>query len=96
MGGEHPQRLAYRRAIADELANGAQIGAALAAYGPRLLPYLVHLPLEWLGLACGAATWLVARGRAPTRTTLTALAAAATLAMVAAALLEVYGTPATG
>jgi hypothetical protein len=39
------------------------VGAALGAYGFRLLPYLPQLPLEWAGLALGASSWLLQRRR---------------------------------
>jgi hypothetical protein len=66
--GAHRHRLA--RQIADTvlvaciIANTLPVGAALGAYGSTLLPYIPQLPLEWAGLALGAAAWLVQRQRA--------------------------------
>jgi hypothetical protein len=78
------------------IANGAIVGIALGACGPRLFPFVIQVPAEWLGLAAGAACWRAAardptvgrraRGCAP-------VAALATAAILVAAVLEVYATP---
>lgn len=68
--GAHRHRLATRVAdgllLACIIVNTLQVGAALGAYGARVLPYLPQLPLEWGGLALGASAWLVQRRRAIT------------------------------
>lgn len=43
------------------LANIAPVGVALGAYGPRLLPFIPQLPLEWAALALGTSSWLSQR-----------------------------------
>jgi hypothetical protein len=42
-------------------ANTLPVGAAIAAYGARLLPYMPQLPIEWAALACGPAWRIAAR-----------------------------------
>ena len=73
--------------------NAMVVGAALGAYGLALTPYLPQLPLEWLGLAAGAAPWLGGVWTRPTRAELVTIGALGGLALAAAALLEVYATP---
>jgi hypothetical protein len=57
------------RSVADSvvlacvIVNTLPVGAALAAYGTPLLPYVPQLPLEWAGLALGYGSWLVQRKR---------------------------------
>ena len=72
------------------IANAATVGAALGAWGTRLLPYLPHLPLELAALACSCAAWWSRRTepRPLARLPLLVLSLA-----VLAALLEVYTTP---
>jgi hypothetical protein len=66
--GAHRHRLARRfgdaLVLACMIANTLPVGAALGAYGTRLLPFLPQLPLEWAGLALGAGGWLIRRRRA--------------------------------
>jgi hypothetical protein len=71
--------------------NGGLVGTALAAYGLRLAPYLVQLPVEWAALAVGASVWFGARGRGGVGKG--RLAALAAMLVVLAGLLEVYATP---
>jgi hypothetical protein len=65
--GAHRHRTA--RQIADVVvaacmtANVVIVGAALGAYGVRLVPYLTQLPLEWAALALGSGSWLLQRRR---------------------------------
>jgi hypothetical protein len=75
------------------LVNTSQVGAALGAYGTRLLPYLSNLPLEWAGIALGASAWLAQR-RHPmtTRRALTMLVLIA-LVLLGAAVLETVAVP---
>lgn len=75
------------------LANAATVGAALGAWGARLLPYLPHLPFELAALACSCSAWWSRRsdprplGRLPLLVLCLALLAA---------VLEVYATPHAG
>jgi len=74
------------------LANTLRVGAAIGRFGTRLLPYLPHLPLEWLALTLCATAWLQIRTGASTR--VVCLYAIATLAAaVAAASCETLLTP---
>ena len=41
--------------------NAVRVGLALGRWQDRLLPYLPHLPLEYLATAAAAAAWLDAR-----------------------------------
>lgn len=89
--GAHRQRIA--RLGADVLVavamfvNTAPVGAALAAYGARLIAFVPQLPLEWAALALGAAAWLCQRERAlKPRQALAMLGAIAALVAIAAAL----------
>ena len=74
-------------------ANGILVGMAAGAYGARLIPYLVHLPFEWLALAVGAACWLAKRRACATRRQLAGGCLAVFALVTAAALLEVFATP---
>lgn len=84
------------RRIADLLlaacivANALPVGAALGAYGTRLIWWVPQLPLEWAGLACGAAWWLTVRQQPPrARAALAWLGICAAL-LLAAALIETF------
>lgn len=88
-----PRRI-FGTAIGAMLAlNGALVGAALATCGPALVPFLIHLPLEWLALSLGAAAWLTASHALRGRGDALRLALATLVAVIGAALLEVYATP---
>lgn len=70
--GAHSNRLT--RSIADVTvvgwlaANVLPVGAALGAYGSRLLIYLPQVPFEWAALALGAGAWIEQRhGKLATR-----------------------------
>jgi hypothetical protein len=73
--------------------NMALIGAALGAYGPRLVPWLVHLPVELAALAIPAGTYLHARRARLRPCVLLATAALTGAALLIAALVETYLTP---
>jgi len=75
------------------LVNAAPVGAALGAYGVRLLPYVPQLPLEWAGLALGYASWLVGRRRALTARERATWLAALVVVLIAAAVVESYAVP---
>lgn len=75
------------------IANTLPVGAALAAYGRPLVPYVPQLPLEWAALALGAAAWLVERRQPLTmRQRLTWLAVTAVV-LTSAAALETFSVP---
>lgn len=70
--------------------NCALVGAALGAYGREALPYLSHLPLEWLAFGTAAQSHARARGAAlSARRTLTSWAACAVTLMLAG-VVEVF------
>ena len=69
------------------------VGAALGAWGTRLLPYLPHLPLELAALACSSAAWW---SRRIDRRPVWRPAAYVLCLAVLAALVEVYATPHAG
>jgi hypothetical protein len=73
--------------------NTVLAGSALAAYGPGLLWYLPHWPLEWAALALALTAWRRARHgqRDPVELLLLALACGAVLCT--AALIETYTVP---
>ena len=77
--------------------NPASVGLALGRWQDRLLPYLPHVPLEYLGVAAAAAGWLDARrqpGRRPGEQlhAATGYAIAAVLLLAVAACVEVLLT----
>ena len=80
------------------LANTLDVGLALGRWQARLVPYLPHLPLEYLAAAAAAGAWVNAR-RHPDQRPLQALrasagyAAAAVALLAAAAATEVLLTP---
>jgi hypothetical protein len=95
--GAHRHRLATHIAdgvlLACIILNTLPVGAALGAYGARLLPYLPQLPLEWAGLALGASAWLVQRRRALTVPEGLGLFALIASVLLCAAVLETVAVP---
>ncbi len=91
----HPSSRAIADAvIAGTLAlNATLVGAALAVCGRPLVAFLPHLPLEWAGLACCAAPWLLARRNTPRRGDTLISAAAGVLLLACAALVENLSNP---
>lgn len=75
------------------LVCAALTGAALGGYAPRIVVFLPHLPLEWAGIAVGAAGWLVERRRPLTARERARCACALILLLLAAAIVEIYATP---
>jgi hypothetical protein len=57
------RRLADAAVAALMLFNTVAVGAAIGAYGARLLPYITQLPFEWAGLALGISAWATQRQR---------------------------------
>jgi len=97
MAGAHRHRPA--RWLADVLLlacitiNTLLVGAAVGAYGTRVLAYIPQLPFEWAALALAATSWLAHR-----RTPLTVQERVGCLALIAflltcAAVLETAGVP---
>ncbi len=76
--------------------NVAIAGLALGAYGPALLRYLPHWPLEWGGLALALTGWRRARCGEGGGCELILLAIGAATLLCAAALLETYAVPQGG
>ena len=79
-------------------ANAVRIGLAIGRWQTQLVPYLPHLPLEYLAISVATGAWLSARYRAARdsrqelRTTLTYAGVAVVLLAVAASV-EVWLTP---
>jgi hypothetical protein len=74
-------------------ASTVPVGAALGAYGTRVLCFVPQLPIEWAGLALGASCWLVQRERPLTFGRGSGLAGACAGVMTAAAFVEVFVPP---
>ena len=68
--------------------NATLIGAALGAYGTRIVGRLAHLPLEYAALTIAGATYLAHRHTPPRATTIVAAATSAFASLAAGALLE--------
>lgn len=93
-------RIAWARTLTDvaligNLAlNTILVGAALGRYGPPLVPWLPHLPVEWAALAVAASGWLGARSGAIAggRALASRLVLFLALLLTAAAL-ETYAVP---
>jgi hypothetical protein len=88
-----PSRIAGDALVAGLLlANGVQVGFAIGRWQGRLVPYLPHLPLEYLAASVAAGAWLSGRRSQPLATTVRY--GALTVALLgAAAVVEVLLTP---
>lgn len=86
-------RLADIAVLAFLTGTALLVGGALGAYGPRTSPYLPHLPLEYAGIATGAAGWLVDRRRPLSARQRIAALALTTLLLVCAAGIETTLVP---
>jgi len=73
--------------------NTALVGAAIGAYGPPLLPWLVHLPVEWAAMTIAGVAFVRARAGDRLRRPLRVAISTATLALVVAAIAESFATP---
>jgi hypothetical protein len=74
-------------------ANVLPVGAALGAYGSRLLPYIPQLPFEWAALAFGASAWLLQRHQPLSITQGIALATLIAVLLLCAATMETLAVP---
>lgn len=70
------------------------VGAAIGAYGPDLLPYLPHLPIEWAGVAVPVGAWLRARALPLSTRQVAGLGVAIAALLTVAAVVETFCTPA--
>jgi hypothetical protein len=69
------------------------VGVAIGRWRGRLIPYLPHLPLEWLALSLALAAWLLIRtGHARLRQ-LAELAVVIVVLLTSAAAVETWATP---
>jgi hypothetical protein len=75
------------------LRNTLWVGSALGAYGPRALPYVPQLPVEWAAIALGASGWLVERKRPLSRRERAVWLAMTALVVLCAAVIETYAVP---
>jgi len=76
------------------LLNALLVGAALGVHGRHLVPFLPHLPLEWVAFGCSAAPWLIGRRGESVRPVDVAVATGAVvLLLAAAAVVETFLTP---
>jgi len=73
--------------------NTVQVGLALGADGPRLIPYVPQLPLEWTALTLSIAAWLELRTGHASRRRIGRYAAATLALTVTAAAVETFATP---
>lgn len=95
------QRHRATRTLADMLVSanllvpGLLVGACLAAYGTRTLPYLPHAPLEFAGIAVGASGWLHERDHSLTPRDRLRYGGAAVLLLLVGATIETYLVPHT-
>jgi hypothetical protein len=73
--------------------NAIGVGLELGRWRGQLLPYLPHLPLEWLALATAGAAWLAVRHQRAEPGVLVRYAVAVLAVAAAAAACEVLLTP---
>jgi hypothetical protein len=76
------------------VANALLLALSLGGYGlGRLVPWLLHLPVEFAALALALATYLAARRQPLSAAHLAAGAGLSGALLALAAVLETYGTP---
>lgn len=73
--------------------NALRIGLALGRWQIRLLPYLPHLPVEYLAAAVAVSAWVAARRGAIDHRRLALLFAVTVVLLLIAATVEVLLTP---
>lgn len=69
------------------------VGGALAGYGTGVLAFLVHVPVEWAGIALGNSAWVLARRRALRPGERVAVLVGSLLVLCVAAGIETWLTP---
>ncbi len=87
------KRVADGLLLACVAANALPVGVALGAYGTRVLPYLPQLPLEWAGLALGAAGWIAQRRSALANGQRLGLLVLIIVVLTCAAIMETVAVP---
>ncbi len=73
--------------------NVVTVAGAVAAYGTKLLPYLPHLPLEFLAVAVSIHAWITATRQQLTRTQILTYACWIPTILAIAATVETCLTP---
>jgi len=91
--GRATRTLADALVLANLLAPALLLASALAGYGPRALPYLPHVPVEWAGIATGAGGWLIERHRPLTARERATWITATIAILTCAASIETYLVP---
>jgi len=93
------QRRRFTRLLADGavfanlLVAALLVGGAIGGYGAHALAFLPHIPLEWAGIAVGAAGWAVERKRPLDQRTRTLGVALAAILLGCAAVVESFLVP---
>lgn len=87
------KRAADSLLFACALANTIPVGAAIAAYGTRLIAYIPQLPVEWAALATGYASWVTQRRQPLRRRRRLQWLAAIGVLVLAAATIETLAVP---
>lgn len=78
--------------IASVVPSVVIVGTAIGAYTDRIVPYLIHLPLEWAALALPLSLWPAALDAPLPRRTLGSAALLTLAFTLSAALVEVFVT----
>ena len=93
--GQRPgiRRLVDVAVVVSASVNLLPVGAALGTYRLGLVPYLPQLPLELYAVTSAAACWRASRRRRLGRHEVAAITASVLLALVLAALLEIWAVP---
>lgn len=73
--------------------NVVQVGVALGAYGPGLLPWLLHLPIEWGALAVAFGAYVAHRRRPIRVAELARVGLVLQVLCLVGAVVEIYTTP---
>jgi len=87
------RRAADSLVVGCALANTLPVGAALGAYGARLVPYIPQLPLEWAALAAGYCSWIHQRREPLNATQRFTWLALTTALVIGAAVIERAAVP---
>jgi hypothetical protein len=81
--------------VAVVVVNVALVGAAIGAYRLAVLPWLIHLPVEWAAIAAAAADYRRARAGGWSWRDATSTTSVAVGLLAIAAVFETYATPHT-